>query len=241
MSKNCPSCGAQVSDTAKFCRECGSKIEIEKIIYCEECGAKCKSTDKFCEECGDVRFNVSYDDWGSVGSVSNDGWGSVGSVSNDDWGSFGATSNDGWGSVGSKSDVSWEDCESLLNAAVAALGDDGDSRNIMSKNCPSCGAQVSDTAKFCRECGSKIEIEKIIYCEECGAKCKSTDKFCEECGFNLSGDTASANNTVSDISYDELLALLDFDGDISDLLDDIVAAPGDDGDSATLDNDWLGN
>ena len=72
----------------------------------------------------------------------------------------------------------------------------------MSKQCPKCGANVSDTAKFCRECGAKIVIEKFIFCEECGTKCKSTDKFCEECGFNLSGEVAPVANTASDATED---------------------------------------
>lgn len=64
----------------------------------------------------------------------------------------------------------------------------------MSRQCPSCHASVSDTAKFCRECGTKIVVEKFIFCEECGTKCKSTDRFCEECGFDLLGNSAPTSN-----------------------------------------------
>lgn len=48
------------------------------------------------------------------------------------------------------------------------------------KVCPSCGKQVSPTAKFCSECGAKLPIKK--FCAECGKELSSTAKFCPECG-----------------------------------------------------------
>lgn len=72
----------------------------------------------------------------------------------------------------------------------------------MSRQCPSCHASVSDTAKFCRECGTKIVVEKFIFCEECGTKCKSTDRFCEECGFDLLGNSAPQMiNNIPETSF----------------------------------------
>ncbi len=41
------------------------------------------------------------------------------------------------------------------------------------------------TAKFCSECGTKVEVEKIT-CGECGAENKPGAKFCVECGSSLS-------------------------------------------------------
>lgn len=48
------------------------------------------------------------------------------------------------------------------------------------KTCPSCGAAVSATAKFCVECGAKIPTKK--FCSNCGAELNGSAKFCPECG-----------------------------------------------------------
>ena len=49
-----------------------------------------------------------------------------------------------------------------------------------SKICKSCGFSVSDTQKFCQECGAKIEHKTI--CTECGTELAENAKFCTECG-----------------------------------------------------------
>lgn len=46
--------------------------------------------------------------------------------------------------------------------------------------CNNCGATVSNTAKFCPECGTKIERE--LKCANCGALLAENAKFCMECG-----------------------------------------------------------
>ena len=48
------------------------------------------------------------------------------------------------------------------------------------KTCPSCGASVTATAKFCAECGAKMPTKK--FCSNCGAELSSSAKFCPECG-----------------------------------------------------------
>ena len=52
------------------------------------------------------------------------------------------------------------------------------------KKCLKCGAEVSSTAKFCGECGAKIEHKN--YCPECGTEVKPEHRFCMECGTRLS-------------------------------------------------------
>lgn len=54
-------------------------------------------------------------------------------------------------------------------------------RNVNETVCSSCGAKNPATAKFCGECGAKLEAQKII-CPNCGAEMKSGAKFCSECG-----------------------------------------------------------
>lgn len=46
--------------------------------------------------------------------------------------------------------------------------------------CKNCGATVSDTAKFCPECGTKIMAKPV--CINCGAELRDGAKFCVECG-----------------------------------------------------------
>lgn len=54
------------------------------------------------------------------------------------------------------------------------------------QTCSNCGAQIPENAKFCLECGTKVEIHNnnTVICP----KCKQTvikSKFCSECGFKL--------------------------------------------------------
>jgi membrane protease subunit (stomatin/prohibitin family) len=47
--------------------------------------------------------------------------------------------------------------------------------------CPSCGKANSATAKFCADCGSKMDVVQVP-CVKCGAKLREGAKFCSECG-----------------------------------------------------------
>jgi membrane protease subunit (stomatin/prohibitin family) len=51
------------------------------------------------------------------------------------------------------------------------------------KFCPNCGAEVSQTAKFCEICGQKLETER--HCPNCGSKVNPHAKFCANCGTRL--------------------------------------------------------
>jgi hypothetical protein len=50
-------------------------------------------------------------------------------------------------------------------------------------SCPNCEAPQVDNAKFCPECGTKINSE--AFCQECGGKLKEGAKFCGECGVKV--------------------------------------------------------
>lgn len=56
----------------------------------------------------------------------------------------------------------------------------------MSTNCPKCGNTLPAEAKFCLECGTKIEklADNEIRCPHCGQKTPK-GKFCMECGQSL--------------------------------------------------------
>ena len=47
--------------------------------------------------------------------------------------------------------------------------------------CPACGKQNVPTAKFCADCGGKMEVVQVP-CVKCGAKLREGAKFCSECG-----------------------------------------------------------
>jgi class 3 adenylate cyclase len=47
--------------------------------------------------------------------------------------------------------------------------------------CPKCDSENREEAKFCSECGEKLELK----CPKCGNEIKPSSKFCDECGHNL--------------------------------------------------------
>src|SRR6266516_5125685 len=49
--------------------------------------------------------------------------------------------------------------------------------------CPKCGAANLANAKFCNECGAKMEVAgQTVPCAKCGAQLAVGSKFCNECG-----------------------------------------------------------
>ena len=48
--------------------------------------------------------------------------------------------------------------------------------------CPSCKATISRTAKFCNNCGAKVEQ---VICPQCGLAANPGAKFCYGCGKEL--------------------------------------------------------
>ncbi|MFV0388175.1 MAG: SPFH domain-containing protein [Pyrinomonadaceae bacterium] len=49
--------------------------------------------------------------------------------------------------------------------------------------CPSCGKANAPNAKFCAECGGKMQVAKVP-CVKCAAELREGAKFCSECGAN---------------------------------------------------------
>ena len=47
--------------------------------------------------------------------------------------------------------------------------------------CPGCGKQNVPSARFCADCGGKMEVAKVP-CVKCGAQLREGAKFCSECG-----------------------------------------------------------
>jgi membrane protease subunit (stomatin/prohibitin family) len=47
--------------------------------------------------------------------------------------------------------------------------------------CPACGKQNNPSARFCADCGGKMDVAQVP-CVKCGAKLREGAKFCSECG-----------------------------------------------------------
>jgi class 3 adenylate cyclase len=62
--------------------------------------------------------------------------------------------------------------------------------------CPKCQFDNREGAKFCLECGEKLEIK----CPHCGKKIPLSAKFCDECGQHL---TLPAEPFPKELSFDE--------------------------------------
>lgn len=77
--------------------------------------------------------------------------------------------------------------------------------------CKKCSSKLKDGAKFCSNCGSKVEEELIdnkeeekkeeetIFCRNCGVEIPKSSNVCPECGYKLvtNNVTNTTNNTVS--------------------------------------------
>lgn len=53
--------------------------------------------------------------------------------------------------------------------------------------CAKCGAPLTETAKFCTECGDKVAPSGMIVCPSCG-NTVTRGKFCPECGHKFVND-----------------------------------------------------
>lgn len=61
-------------------------------------------------------------------------------------------------------------------------GNGADTNNAV--KCQNCGAALTQGAKFCPECGTKVELPQKAACPHCGAEVQG-GKFCPECGGSL--------------------------------------------------------
>ncbi len=63
--------------------------------------------------------------------------------------------------------------------------------------CPNCGKQNAVGAKFCADCGGKMEVAQVP-CVKCGANLREGAKFCSECG--SSQEKAKCANCEAELS-----------------------------------------
>lgn len=136
-TKTCPSCGAIMPKSKRFCSECGCDTTKEKgkekdgLVTCSKCGAKYKNTMKFCPECGD-----KYNPCPKCGADLPEG----------------ATCCT---DCGYEMPTPCPHCgASLPGKSVKFCPECGKS---LIKTCPSCNNPITGSPKFCPECGTKLE------------------------------------------------------------------------------------
>jgi membrane protease subunit (stomatin/prohibitin family) len=66
-------------------------------------------------------------------------------------------------------------------ANAFGAGPQGSGGGASTVACPNCGKQNVTGAKFCADCGGKMEVAKVP-CVKCGAELREGAKFCSECG-----------------------------------------------------------
>jgi len=66
--------------------------------------------------------------------------------------------------------------------------------------CPKCQFEIPEGAKFCNECGSKLEVA----CSACGKINPLSSKFCIECGHKIT--IISPEQPSKELSFEEKLA-----------------------------------
>ncbi len=57
----------------------------------------------------------------------------------------------------------------------------GGGQSTQTVPCPSCGKENNPQAKFCADCGGKMQVAKVP-CVKCSAELREGAKFCSECG-----------------------------------------------------------
>lgn len=63
--------------------------------------------------------------------------------------------------------------------------------------CKKCNYEISGMAKFCPQCGEKVDTER--YCPNCGGQLREGAKFCGLCGYNIAkGEVVDGSENVED-------------------------------------------
>ena len=129
----CIHCGALVPDTARFCPECGKKIEQKRL--CPSCHAEIKAEDKYCMQCG-----------ASLQVIHNE---EEKSQNKKEVQETVAVRCPQCGKIVSEDEKKCPACGMHLKSGYS-----GPSVNLV--QCPSCGATISDMNRVCPECGCRL-------------------------------------------------------------------------------------
>ena len=64
-------------------------------------------------------------------------------------------------------------------------------------DCPACGSEQPDSARFCIDCGAPLTHA----CPQCGATLPERAKFCAECGTPIAAAVGAGRPPPSPASY----------------------------------------
>lgn len=84
--------------------------------------------------------------------------------------------------------------------------------------CPNCGGQITDGAKFCTLCGKPIKKttnEEKFFCPNCGAKLVPNAIFCNGCGKKIIEEHSQDKTTTADVSEKETQLIKESQGNSS--------------------------
>jgi len=88
--------------------------------------------------------------------------------------------------VGAGIGMGWTMVDSMRQAGgQAAPGAPGGAGGGAMVLCPKCGTPNLPTAKFCADCGAKMQVN-LVPCPQCGEKVQEGAKFCPNCGAAMS-------------------------------------------------------
>ena len=87
---------------------------------------------------------------------------------------------------------------------------------VIYMKCPNCNKEITDNAKFCRNCGTNIETQpEQAKCPKCGALNRQGATFCDSCGAKMSeyetpkdSSITSSTDSVSEKSSNALDLLM---------------------------------
>lgn len=80
----------------------------------------------------------------------------------------------------------YEDFITKINAKKQEII--GEKKRQALSRCVQCGGNLSEGAKFCPLCGTKvIDPEDSVFCPTCGKLVKTGAKFCSGCGSSIQG------------------------------------------------------
>ena len=190
MNRSCPTCGAELSSTAKFCRGCGAAVPaappvqeapaVPTTTTCGSCGGSLVSEARFCHLCGSATAPVDSADAPTTVLAQEPAETLTGQTTT----------------------------PASTSAPLAPEG--GEAATIVSREldppptsvvpaqpiCPTCHAAVSAGARFCRACGAQLDGSSPAtvtplrlsapVCPNCQTQVESWASFCRHCGWSLS-------------------------------------------------------
>ena len=184
---------AEYDSSAKFCRDCGTVLDLEAMEKCESCEEPCPADARFCPTCGNPFKDASAPDRTlnmdptRLARISGGGGGGGGGSSSPP---TSPPKRPGGGGGGAQQ----------RNGSPDNGADSGDSGGGGSQ-CPNCGCDVAEDGNFCDNCGCRLgggsgnsgggirapatPTKEVIHmrCEECDEAFEDDGaRFCEECG-----------------------------------------------------------